>query len=49
MLKMKFSMQFRGFGYDKKLQNNEQPSKPPDQLIVTELAGPGLIDAYFYQ
>jgi hypothetical protein len=39
----KFSMLFRGYGFDRKLENkNEQFSEKPSKQIVTEISGPGI-------
>lgn len=41
MKDIKFSIQFRGVGFDKKLENkNEQFDQPPTKKIVTEVQGP---------
>lgn len=40
----RFINQFRGYGHSTKLENkNEVHSEKPDQLIVTEMSGPGTI------
>ena len=42
MKDIKFSMQFRGKGFSKKLENkNEEHTEMPNQSIITEIKGPG--------
>ena len=42
MRNIKFSMQFRGTGFDKKIENkDEQFDEPPSKRIITEINGPG--------
>jgi hypothetical protein len=43
MKDIKFKMEFRGYGFSKKLDNpNEQFNEPPKQTIITEITGPGM-------
>jgi hypothetical protein len=42
MKNMKFTMQFRGVGFSKKIADkNSQFDEPPRQRITTEVSGPG--------
>ena len=39
----KFVNQFRGFGYDQKLERKEEKhTAKPNKLIITEMIGPGM-------
>ena len=43
MRNMSFKMQFRGKGFDKKLENlAEEHTTYPNQEIITEISGPGI-------
>ena len=44
MKNITFKMEFRGKGFDRKLDNiNEEHTSKPTQEIVTEISGPGII------
>lgn len=42
MVTSKFSMQFRGYGFDRKLDDKGVSSGEPNQQIITEITGPGI-------
>ena len=45
MKNIKFTLQFRGVGFDRKLENkNAEFDHPPMQKITTEVIGPGLFN-----
>ncbi len=42
MKQISFKFEFRGAGYDRKIENkNELYNEPPSHFITTELTGPG--------
>ena len=44
MKNMSFKIQFRGKGFDKKIDDkNVQHSNPPTQEIITEISGPEVL------
>ena len=42
MKNIKWNMEFRGYGFDRKLVNlTEQFDQPPKKVIITKVSGPG--------